>query len=87
MNPTPYRLFLLRSAEKELDRLMRSDRERVEGAIAALVDDPRPRGCKKMVAFEGYRVRVGVYRISYTIDDDALAVTVYSVSHRRDAYR
>jgi mRNA interferase RelE/StbE len=87
MNPTHYRLLLLKSAEKELDRLMRSDRERVEAAIAALADDPRPKGCKKIVAREGYRVRVGVYRITYIVDDDALMVTVYSVSHRKDAYR
>ena len=87
MNPTPYRLFLLRSAEQELDRLMRSDRERVEAAIAALADAPRPRGCKKMVAHEGYRVRVGAYRISYTIDDDTPVITVYRVSHQKDAYR
>jgi mRNA interferase RelE/StbE len=67
--------------------LIRSDRERVEAALAALADDPRPRGCKKMVAYEGYRVRVGVHRVSYAIDDDALVVTVYSVAHRKDAYR
>jgi mRNA interferase RelE/StbE len=66
---------------------MRSARQRVEAVIAALADEPRPKGCKKMVGSVGYRVRVGVYGISYTVDDDAQVVTVYSVLHRKDAYR
>jgi mRNA interferase RelE/StbE len=36
---------------------------------------------------EGYRLRVGDYRILYEIDDSARKVIVYRVKHRLEAYR
>ena len=33
-----------------------------------------------------YRVRVGDYRILYTVEDDVLVVAVFRVGHRRDVY-
>jgi len=34
-----------------------------------------------------YRVRVGDYRIIYTVQDDVLLVVVVTLGHRRDVYR
>jgi mRNA interferase RelE/StbE len=34
----------------------------------------------------GWRVRVGDYRISYTIEDDVLLVVVVTLGHRREVY-
>jgi hypothetical protein len=48
---------------------------------------PQAKGCQKLVALEGYRIRVGVFRITYGVDDDAKEVTIYSVLRRKDAYR
>ncbi|MBS5101703.1 MAG: type II toxin-antitoxin system RelE/ParE family toxin [Rothia mucilaginosa] len=36
---------------------------------------------------EGYRARVGNYRILYTIDNGAVVVEVFRVGHRREVYR
>lgn len=36
---------------------------------------------------QGYRLRVGEYRILYDIDDKTQAVTLRRVGHRRDIYR
>ncbi|MFQ5340265.1 MAG: type II toxin-antitoxin system RelE/ParE family toxin [Anaerolineae bacterium] len=83
----PYQVLLTRPAEKDIRRLPKSDRQRAQEAILALAEAPRPRGCQKLVQGEGYRIRVGIYRITYGIDDDAREVTVYRVLHRRDAYR
>ena len=33
------------------------------------------------------RIRVGDYRVIYSIEDDVLVVTVVRVAHRREAYR
>lgn len=82
-----YQLELVRSAEKELLRLMRSDRKRILRALQGLSDHPRPRGCEKLVGGEGYRIRVGIYRVTYCVDDDNSAIEVRSVLHRKDAYR
>jgi mRNA-degrading endonuclease RelE of RelBE toxin-antitoxin system len=39
------------------------------------------------VAREGYRIRVGVYRITYDVDDEVRRVKIHRVLHRKDAYR
>ncbi len=87
MSKRHYQLELVRSAEKDLLRLTRSDRRRILAARQGLRDHLRPRGCEKLVGGEGYRIRVGIYRVTYCVDDDNCAIEVRSVLHRKDAYR
>ena len=54
-------------------------------AILALSQNPRPHGCKKLTDKGGYRIRVGNYRILYTVDDKAKAVVVYRIKIRGEA--
>ncbi|WP_314849295.1 type II toxin-antitoxin system RelE/ParE family toxin [Rothia mucilaginosa] len=42
---------------------------------------------KELQSEEGYRARVGNYRILYTIDNGAVVVEVFRVGHRREVYR
>jgi mRNA interferase RelE/StbE len=72
-----------RSAEWEMDRLPGDVFERVSEAILGLEQIPRPTGCKKLRGAQAYRLRVGSYRILYTIDDGQRAVEVVAVGHRR----
>lgn len=81
-----YEVLILRRAQKELANLPKLDYERVRDAVAALAEDPRPSGCKKLVGREGWRVRVGDYRIIYEVDDVKMKATVLNVGHRRDVY-
>jgi len=55
--------------------------------MAGLAGNPRPVGNRKLTAREGYRVRVGDYRILYRIDYEAKSVVVYRVMSRGDVYR
>ncbi|MBI2872364.1 MAG: type II toxin-antitoxin system RelE/ParE family toxin [Chloroflexi bacterium] len=50
---------------------------------------PRPIGAAKLKGQEGegWRVRVGDYRVLYTISDQEGIVRVYRIKHRREAYR
>lgn len=82
-----YRLLLARSAKKDARRLLKTDRSRVQETIRALADEPRPRGCQKIVGQSGYRIRVGVYRIVYEVDDTNKEITIYRIVHRKNAYR
>ena len=75
------------SVRKDLRRLPDRDVVRVLARINALADDPRPPGCEKLARQERYRIRQGVYRIIYEIEDSELIVTVVTVAHRKDAYR
>lgn len=84
-----YRVLIKPSAAKELEAVGRKkDRERLVGRIRALGSEPRPQRCEKPSDQYGlFRVRVGSYRIVYTIDDGSAQVHVVKVSHRKDVYR
>ena len=81
-----YGVSILRRAQKELAALPKADYGRVRDAVAALADNPRPAGCKKLVGRDGWRIRSGDYRVIYEIDDAEEKVTVLHIGHRRDIY-
>ncbi len=82
-----YRIEIKRSAGIELRKIgSKKDRQRIVERIEALAKDPRPIGCQKLSGQEAYRIRQGVFRIVYTIEDDLLLVTIIKVGHRRDVY-
>ncbi|MEW5947497.1 MAG: type II toxin-antitoxin system RelE/ParE family toxin [bacterium] len=81
------KVFILRSAQKELAALQRGDYERIKRSIRNLSEEPRPEGCRKLAGRDGWRIRVGEYRVIYEIDDAGNAVTVLHIGHRSDVYR
>ena len=87
MNARLYSVAIKRSAEKEMDRFPAPIRERIWKVLLSLEHAPRPAGCKKLSLLDQYRMRVGKYRILYSVDDAHRLVTVVSVRHRREAYR
>jgi len=84
-----YRVVIKPSAAREiLDVGKKSDRRRIVGRILSLAENPRPIGCEKLAGHEDrYRVRVGSYRIVYSINDREASVCVVKVGHRRDVYK
>ena len=82
-----YVVRIKRSAEKEMERLPKGTFERIVRAILRLEQVPRPPGAKKLRGAEDYRLRVGQYRILYSIDDRTRVVVVSAVGHRREVYR
>ncbi len=82
-----YRIEVRPAALRELRKLDRDVRPRIEGAIALLAEDPRPPASRPLRGRSGYRVRVGEYRIIYTVQDDVLLIVVVTLGHRRDVYR
>ena len=81
-----YSIELRPAAVRALKRIDHQDRDRIRGAIALLGQDPRPPGAKALQGRPGLRVRVGDYRIIYTVDDSVLVVAVITLGHRRDVY-
>jgi mRNA interferase RelE/StbE len=83
-----YRVLIKPSAVREIEAILQKrQRQRVVAQIESLADDPRPHGCEKLTGREQYRVRQGVYRILYTVEDDQLVVCVVKVGHRSGVYR
>jgi mRNA interferase RelE/StbE len=82
-----YTLAYKPSVERELAKLPRSILQRADAAIQELTETPRPPGCIKLTGVDAYRLRVGDYRIVYTIDDPGRLVVIHAVRHRREVYR
>jgi len=83
---TEYRIELRPAAARALRKLDPQIRPRIQGAIALLARDPRPPAARALQGRPGFRIRVGDYRIIYTIADDVLLVVVVTIGHRRDVY-
>ncbi|MCX6198950.1 MAG: type II toxin-antitoxin system RelE/ParE family toxin [Bacteroidetes bacterium] len=79
---------ILRDAEKDLAKIPTSTLKKIFPAIKALAVNPRPHGCKKLKGMEEYlwRIRVGDYRVVYSIDDEIKLVEVRKAGHRKDIY-
>lgn len=83
-----YRVFLERTAEKDLERLSSEIHDRVIAAIRSLGHNPRPADCRKLAGSKNdWRIRVGDYRVIYEIADSIRIVRVNRVRHRREVYR
>jgi len=82
-----YELMFRQSVAKDLRALPRRDVRRILNRIRSLAGDPRPPGCEKLSGREIYRIRQGVYRIVYAIEDARLVVEIIRIAHRRDVYR
>ena len=81
-----YRIELRPAAVRALRKLDPPIRRRVQGAIALLAQNPRPPAARALKGRPGLRVRVGDYRVIYTIHDEVLLVVVVTLGHRRDVY-
>jgi mRNA interferase RelE/StbE len=82
-----YKVLIKRSAEKELDSLPENLRQRIVKRLLVLEENARPDGVRKLQGQEAYRMRVGDYRVLYSVDDGDHMVTVYAIGHRREVYR
>ncbi|HVK22754.1 MAG TPA: type II toxin-antitoxin system RelE/ParE family toxin [Actinokineospora sp.] len=79
---------MAREAIRALSKIDKGIRRRLQAAIGRLADDPRPPGVIALQGMRGtFRVRVGDYRVVYTIYDGQLIVLVVDLGHRSEIYR
>lgn len=83
-----YQILIERHAEKDLQKLPKVVVHDLADKIQRLCEDPRPIGSTKLQGTKNsWRVRSGLYRVLYDIDDQAKQIKVYRIKHRKDAYR
>lgn len=82
-----YSIKITRSAQKDLAKLPIKDYKKAIREINCLSENPRPKGCKKLSGRDGWRIRIGDFRVIYNIIDSELIVLVIDVGHRREIYR
>ncbi len=84
-----YEIIYRKSAVKELEDLPDSEIPKVKSAIDALADTPRPDGVKKLKGTKEalWRIRVGNYRVIYSIEDVIKVVEIRTIGDRKDIYK
>lgn len=82
-----YKVELSNRAKRDLAALSLQVQTRIVKALRTLETKPRPPGIEKLTGEDGYRHRVGDYRILYEVHDKVLLVLVVKIGHRREVYR
>jgi mRNA interferase RelE/StbE len=82
-----YKLVIKKSVAKDLRNIPNRDVKRILKCFNSLIENPRADGCIKLSGQERYRVRQGLYRIIYEIQDSEIIITVVKVAHRKEAYK
>lgn len=81
-----YEVQIERAAQKQLQKIPAPHFNRIIKAIYGLGTNPRPHGYKKLSGRDGYRIRIGDYRVIYLIKDAVLKVFVIEIGHRKEIY-
>jgi mRNA interferase RelE/StbE len=82
-----YSITISKQARKQLRDIPRKDRLRISGAIELLGDNPIPPKALKLTNRDGYRLRVGDYRIIYIFISNRLIILIINIAHRSAAYQ
>ena len=82
-----YTVYVEPAVLRSMRSLPREIARRIDAVLLSLEEEPRPHGVKRLAVRGGWRVRIGDYRVLYTIADGARTVGVYRVGHRKDVYR
>jgi len=82
-----YKILIKPSAVKEIEAIPQRDRQRLIARIQGLSSNPRPPGSEKLSGQDKFRLRQGVYRIVYSVDDDGPSLLIVKVGHRKEVYR
>ncbi len=82
-----WRIEISRDARKELERIPAQIQTRIAKAILALEENPFPHGCKKLKNRDGFRIRIGDYRVLYFADAKLKQIVIGVIGHRREVYR
>jgi len=82
-----YSIEIIPKAEKEFLKLPDNFKSLIRKSILQLEDNPRPFGVKKLRETDYYRIRIGDYRVLYSIFDSSRLIKILSIAHRKEVYR
>jgi len=81
------KVFITKHAQRELDKLPDPLAKTISKHIRNLTDNPFPTHSKKLQGQENYRLRIGSYRVIYTIDKKKKEITILRIADRKTIYR
>jgi mRNA interferase RelE/StbE len=76
------------SSKRNFKKLAIDVQKKITIKLDELITNPRPVGCKKLASKKNrFRIRIGDYRIIYSVYDTELIIMVLEVGHRQNFYR
>ena len=90
-----YRVSFLSAAKKQFEKLPQNIQLRIYKKIKALSQNPRPHGVEQLTDFEIhgdifkklFRIRIGDYRLIYSIEDEIITISIIRIKHRKEVYK
>lgn len=82
-----YKIRIIAQAQKDLDVFHGKTFDKIKKKILELSHNPRCFGAIKLTEEQGYRIRIGDYRILYRIDDKLKEIIIYRIKHRKEVCR
>lgn len=83
-----YKIEFKASVLKDIRRIPQVFLEKIELAINGLSKNPLPKGVKKVQGYDKfYRLRVGMYRVVYSLGDKVKIITIIKIGHQKEVYR
>ncbi len=84
-----YRLEFQKQARKILQKIPKSEAQRIIAKLKLLANDPyaQNNNVAKLKDQPGYRLRVRDWRVIYTIFDDEIFILVVRIAPRGDVYK
>jgi len=83
-----YKVLFEKKYAKDLKHIHPSYHKAIMEITFSLGENPRPDGYIKLIGLNNlFRIRIGPYRIIYTVEDDRLIVLVLEIGDRKDVYK
>jgi len=83
-----HKITFSKEADKILRRMPRNNALIIANKIKELAANPKEmRNVKKLTNHPGFRLRVGDWRIVYTVNDNELVVHVINIKTRGEVYK
>lgn len=82
-----YKVIFDDRIEKDLSKIPARIIKNIFKKITLIKENPYRKGVKKLIGIEGYRLRIGNYRVLFQIDEEAKTIKIYRIIHRKDAYK
>lgn len=83
-----YKILWKISAKKELKKLDKKEIPKIIKEVENLSSNPYPNNHKKLQGSENsYRIRIGNYRVIYSIYNNELIIQIIKIGHRKDIYK
>lgn len=80
----PFSIIWDEKAYDDLKKLEASIYRRIEKKVSELSEDPYSKDIKKLKGIEGYRLRIGDYRVIFEIEGNM--IQILKVGHRKNIY-